>query len=781
MTEIIKVEKFYPSLDDFDNESQNNTVIKNLIFNSIIKDKVKFSKELIKINSSLDPLIVNKDGQTLLMYACKNKKWTNASVLLTYFGVSCISNLCDNEGYDLLYYASYDSCVIQKILAYDYNFNNFRRIYKDNQTILTILLNNNIKTDLKKIVDLMDIDTLNKQNENGENALILSCKTEKFQTSLDIINRGVKLTYHDKKGFSAMSYILKNIDNSTNQQIVHVCLRLITKANKRNSTRKTFNPEVVFYEHDQFVKITDVEKAKGTYGTIKWAIDRKSGDHKMLKQYHNFNNLNLVKEDMLKEFIFIRKMNEMNDHCINVDGIYIDSNGRFHLVFEPLAINLYKFFKIISKNIDLLKSKVKSIYEQLCDYVRNMHHLGIIHNDLKLENIMIGYDGKIKILDFGISEFLGYSPNVSVASHYITTSYIRAPDFSSNINFKIYDEFGVNIVGDFKCKSNRKSYSSDVYSLGVSIIQGILGESMKFIYINDKLYYVSKDDECNQSLKGRQMNINIKPVNKLKIKILSSYCFFDDLMRMVDVDSNVRIKRSKLPEDFFVYDYVKSDKRIINNIVHYSSTEIRYQLNEMVYAEDIFKSYKNSEIKMSGRNYSINYASIFSEIISFIPKSASIDTILNAMCHTLNYKGSEDISIVFISYLYIFSFIFEWYTYPIEEIAKKLVFDTQILICKINNTIFSLLGKVNFIPYIVLIEKIIIILQRSHGYYTDDLHKIEDTVYKNFRYYFSNISNNETFEVWELIQMIIYSSYPLPFEIECKNDIVLEIYKNLVL
>jgi len=749
-----------------DNVHKNKLNIFNIIKS---KDGNKFHSILIENLNKIQPCEVNPDNQTILMYACKLKRWNNANTILDKFGKLAITSEIDCNGYDLSYYSHYNKVFFDKIKHYFVDTNSYSRVYKNKESFLTTLMNNKENYDIKPFIK--SVKNIDHCNIKCETALIIACKNMKFENALSIINHGANLTYHDLSGNSALSYLISNINNTDSSEIIHVCLRLITKANYKSIYQPVYEDNIKIYEPDQFTNITNVNNAKGSYGNIKWAIDSCTGEQKMLKHYYNYNNHMMIKSDMVKEIIFLRKMNSDNNYAIHVDGIYVNDNGDYYVVFEILALTLNDFFKIVSKNIDLLKNKVTSIFEQLNNYVTHMHHLGILHNDIKSDNIMIGYNGKIKILDFGLSEFIGYSPNKSVSSNYITTSRICAPDFGKPIKFKVYDEQQINIVDKFTYESNRKSYASDIYSLGVTIIQCILLDNRKFICVENVLYYLNTE---NAKDKYSVVIVPVKNSSLIKLKI---YSFYDKLLNMVNVDSQRRISRRILPPNIKVNEYSKHSVQLIKNIVHYQPNEIKNQMNEMVYAENIFKSYKDVIIKTNGRNSKINYKEIFDEIITVLPNRKSIDCILNSMYHTINYKGTENISIIFISYLYIFSYIFEWYIYDLDKISSVIVMDRQLLITKLNNTIIELLTTVSYIPFVVSIEKIIILLQMNSTYFNNDVYKVEENIYNSLYVYFSKLSDEDEFNLWDFVVLISSNTISLPFSPMLDNNI-LQIYEK---
>ena len=57
----------------------------------------------------------------------------------------------------------------------------------------------------------------------------------------------------------------------------------------------------------------------------------------------------------------------------------------------------------IRKNGLMNDEKIKEITLQLCAGLEGVHSLGIVHRDINPNNIMLSDDGKVKIIDFGIS------------------------------------------------------------------------------------------------------------------------------------------------------------------------------------------------------------------------------------------------------------------------------------------------------------------------------------------------------------------------------------------
>ena len=69
------------------------------------------------------------------------------------------------------------------------------------------------------------------------------------------------------------------------------------------------------------------------------------------------------------------------------------------------------------------------IMKQLCSAVAEAHSRGIIHRDIKPQNIILKADGSLKILDFGIATAKG-SVQLTQANNVMGSVHYLAPELA---------------------------------------------------------------------------------------------------------------------------------------------------------------------------------------------------------------------------------------------------------------------------------------------------------------------------------------------------------------
>ena len=116
-----------------------------------------------------------------------------------------------------------------------------------------------------------------------------------------------------------------------------------------------------------------------------------------------------------------------------------------------------------------------------------MHELGILHNDLKPDNLYLLYDGTIRIVDLGAASHI----SSKIEKHILGTINYLAPEVVT---------------------SRKYSTQSDIYSLGIVLYELLTGE-VPFCYENSKdIVKVHNKDEIVK-VKERYVTVNVNDIN----------------------------------------------------------------------------------------------------------------------------------------------------------------------------------------------------------------------------------------------------------------------------
>ncbi len=136
-----------------------------------------------------------------------------------------------------------------------------------------------------------------------------------------------------------------------------------------------------------------------------------------------------------------------------VDIFDVGEEDELHyLVMEYIEGQTLK--KFIQDNGALTPEQALPIMQQIVSAIANAHHNGIVHRDVKPQNILMDSDGNVKITDFGIAMAL------SATAHTKTNSVIGT----------------VHYLSPEQARGGMATKKSDIYSLGIVFYELLSGE-----------------------------------------------------------------------------------------------------------------------------------------------------------------------------------------------------------------------------------------------------------------------------------------------------------------
>ena len=166
----------------------------------------------------------------------------------------------------------------------------------------------------------------------------------------------------------------------------------------------------------------------------------------------------VLRGDLATDEKFVRKFQREASAASNLDhpnivGIYDvgEDNGNYFIVMEYVEGQTLK--SLIKRRGSLTLPEVLDIMTQLTSGIAHAHQNGIIHRDIKPQNVLILDDGLIKIADFGIAHALN-SDELTQTNSVMGSVHYLPPE---------------------QANGEQSTFKSDIYSLGILMFELLTG------------------------------------------------------------------------------------------------------------------------------------------------------------------------------------------------------------------------------------------------------------------------------------------------------------------
>ncbi|MEJ2511651.1 MAG: serine/threonine-protein kinase, partial [Anaerolineales bacterium] len=131
-----------------------------------------------------------------------------------------------------------------------------------------------------------------------------------------------------------------------------------------------------------------------------------------------------------------------------------EAENQLFIVMEYIDGQELKTILRENKNTSLHIKETINYSMQIAEGLEAAHQKGIVHRDIKSQNIMITNEGKVKIMDFGLAQISGRSLLTKVGSTIGTVSYM-SPE---------------------QARGEAVDHRTDIWSFGVVLYEMITGE-----------------------------------------------------------------------------------------------------------------------------------------------------------------------------------------------------------------------------------------------------------------------------------------------------------------
>ena len=451
----------------------------------------------------------------------------------------------------------------------------------------SIIINNNLKNikneELNKLFDKEKIEQLllnkeklieyNKNINNNKN--IKEQQKDENKKYVKAKVKGAKKSTHNRN--MEQNYILNNRTNTSvlstmkdSNYYSHECeilSKFIKDYYKQNSEYP--NTDLSFYKYGRII-------GRGAFGKVNIGLNVLTGRIVAIK---SFNKKNIISESAKKKILYETNLMRGLFHPSVTKILETFESEKYMLIIMEYISggNLQNFVK---KRRKLGEKTAKILFRQIIQGIKYIHSRGIVHRDIKLENILLDLNNIVKICDFGVGKLI--KPSTILKDQCGTPVYM-APEI---IKGQGYHGFPVDIwsagvalyimlsgaLPFNKDKENGLQYS--IVNNDIAKINGVSDEA------NDLLKNILEKDPnkrftANQILEHPWMNTNLNDDENNdydynnEIKNINKYHLFTNAESILLAKTHIDYRNAQkkdLAENFTIKNLYTLDEKNKKNV-----------------------------------------------------------------------------------------------------------------------------------------------------------------------------------------------------------------------
>lgn len=237
-----------------------------------------------------------------------------------------------------------------------------------------------------------------------------------------------------------------------------------------------------------------------------------------------------AKETFLREALMVSKL--QHPAILPVHEVGVSASGMPYYVRQFLeGDTLHDMMKKSDRKVPL--DRLVSIFLRVCDAVKYAHSCGVLHLDIKPENVLVGLHGRVYLIDWGMARVLP-SKAKEVQSDF-------DPDMLNNVRYSGTVQGTPGFMAPEQIRqTGRWNEQTDVYGLGALLY---------FILTQRSPVFGTRDHQLEQTVRGQVIRPHVRVAKRGIPRSLSAIAMRAASLEPVDRYASV----SELRDDIIRY------------------------------------------------------------------------------------------------------------------------------------------------------------------------------------------------------------------------------------